>query len=143
MYDFNFTIQMSLTVGNRSRSNLLNDSAVAVLPQINSSQEKQLQQQLPPFPGVPSQTKDVVFVKSAKEVTSDGSQSILKLAEAQGVKIRSGCRKGICGGCKKQKLEGDVTYKAFPVGLKEHEQKEGYILPCVAYPLSKKVEINA
>lgn len=145
MYSFNFdfTIQVSLRIDNGSQSSLLKDSAAVIPPQINNSALVISPQQLFTSPALPSQNKDVVFVMSEKEVTSDGSQSILKLAELQGVKIRSGCRKGSCGACKKRKLEGEVKYKTIPLGLEEYEQKAGYILPCIAYPLSTKIEIDA
>jgi len=34
------------------------------------------------------------------------------------------------------KLEGDVTYRIEWPGLSAQEKAEGYVLPCVAYPLS-------
>lgn len=77
----------------------------------------------------------VVFTKSSKEVTADGDLSILELAEQEGVKIRSSCRAGSCGTCKKRKLEGDVKLEEFdPEALEEDEQAEGFILTCIAYP---------
>jgi glycine betaine catabolism B len=45
----------------------------------------------------------VVFSQSAKQISGDGSESILELAEQEGIKIRSNCRQGICGACKKRK----------------------------------------
>lgn len=77
----------------------------------------------------------VVFTKSSKEVNADGDLSILELAEQEGVKIRSSCRAGSCGTCKKRKVEGDVKLGDFdPEALEEDEQAEGFILTCIAYP---------
>ncbi|MBD2436786.1 FAD-binding oxidoreductase [Nostoc sp. FACHB-110] len=82
----------------------------------------------------------VVFSKSGKEVFSDGEESILSLAEQEGVKIRSSCRSGVCGTCKKRKLEGNVKMEGYdPEALEESEIKEGYVLTCVTYPVGRVV----
>ncbi len=82
----------------------------------------------------------VVFFKSGKEVTCDGQEPILNLAELEGVKIRSSCRSGVCGTCKKQKLEGEVSMEGYDrEALQESERQEGYILTCISYPLGRVV----
>jgi ferredoxin-NADP reductase/ferredoxin len=97
-----------------------------------------------PQPPVPSPSTSsqiaVVFSKSGKEVTSDGEDPILNLAEQEGVKIRSSCRSGNCGTCKKRKLEGEVTMEGYdPEALEESERQEGYILTCISYPKGRVV----
>ncbi|MUG95307.1 FHA domain-containing protein [Scytonema sp. UIC 10036] len=77
----------------------------------------------------------VVFLKSGKEVKSDGEQPILNLAEQEGVKILSSCRSGICGRCKKRKLQGEVWTEGEPKALDESQCQEGYILTCISYPI--------
>lgn len=80
----------------------------------------------------------VVFAKSGKEIDCDGEDPILNLAEQEGVKIRSSCRSGSCGSCKKRKLEGEIKYSAEPEGLEEEERQE-YILTCISYPVGRVV----
>lgn len=86
-----------------------------------------------------SVTQAVVFSKSSKEVVCDGEESILDLADQEGVKIRSSCRAGSCGACKKRKLEGEITYQGEPEALEEEDKQEGYILTCIAYPAGRVV----
>jgi glycine betaine catabolism B len=82
----------------------------------------------------------VVFAKSGQNVSCDGEESVLEVAESQGVKIRSSCRSGNCGTCKKRKLEGKVRMGDFdPEVLEESEQAEGFILTCVAFPQGRVV----
>jgi ferredoxin-NADP reductase/ferredoxin len=96
-----------------------------------------------PTPTLPKSTSSsktsVVFSKSGKEVDSDGEEAILDLADQEGVKIRSSCRAGVCGSCKKRKLEGEVRLEGEPGGLEESELQEGYILTCISYPIGKVV----
>jgi glycine betaine catabolism B len=81
----------------------------------------------------------VVFSQSAKQTSGDGSESILELAEQEGVKIRSNCRQGVCGTCKKRKLEGEVKYDSQPDALEPDDQAAGYVLTCVACPVGRVV----
>jgi glycine betaine catabolism B len=82
----------------------------------------------------------IVFNKSGQTVSCDGDESVLEVAEAQGVKIRSSCRSGSCGTCKKRKIEGNVRMGDFdPEALEESEQEEGFILTCVAFPQGRVV----
>lgn len=81
----------------------------------------------------------ILFSKSGKQVAGDGSESILELAEQEGVKIRSNCRQGVCGACKKRKLEGAVKYDAEPEALDPEDQAAGYVLTCVASPVGRVV----
>ncbi|GAX40417.1 hypothetical protein NIES4075_13820 [Tolypothrix sp. NIES-4075] len=96
-----------------------------------------------PTPTLPKSTSSgktaVVFSKSGKEVDCDGEEPILNLADQEGVKIRSSCRSGVCGSCKKRKLEGEVRLEGEPEGLEESEVEEGYILTCISYPIGKVV----
>jgi glycine betaine catabolism B len=88
----------------------------------------------------PSSNKPVlVFSKSSKQVDCDGEENILELAEQQEVKIRSSCRAGTCGACKKRKVEGEIRYQGEPDALDDDEKQEGYILTCIAYPVGRVV----
>ncbi len=90
----------------------------------------------------PAQTGGIVvtFQKSDRQVSGDGSASILEMAEENGVKIRSSCRAGACGTCKKQKLSGNVRMDDFDgEALAADEQAAGYILTCVSFPIEAVV----
>ena len=56
---------------------------------------------------------------------------------AAGLPVRKACRNGVCGLCRCRLLAGQTTYhwKA-PHGLWQKDIDAGYILPCIAYPLS-------
>jgi glycine betaine catabolism B len=86
----------------------------------------------------PSTSIQVVFEQSGQEVAGDGEESILELAEQVGVKIRSGCRMGSCGACKKLTRSGTVKMTD-PEALDPSEAAAGYILCCVAYPQDRVV----
>jgi len=82
----------------------------------------------------------VVFAKTGQEIACDGQESILEIGEQAGIKMRSGCRAGSCGACKKLKLEGSVQMAGFdPEALTPTEQQAGYILTCMAFPVGKVV----
>jgi glycine betaine catabolism B len=94
----------------------------------------------PPSPSKAAASQSVVlFSQSGKQVAYDGTESILELAEQEGIKIRSNCRQGVCGACKKRKLEGEVKYESEPDALEQSEQDEGYILSCIAAPVGRVV----
>ncbi|HEY9624584.1 MAG TPA: FHA domain-containing protein [Crinalium sp.] len=93
-----------------------------------------------PSPSSPSSPPLIVFAQSGKEVDWDEeAESILELAEQEGIKIRSNCRQGVCGACKKRKLEGEIRYESSPDALDDDEQAAGYVLTCVASPVGRVV----
>jgi len=101
---------------------------------------------MPQMPAVPAviltsaSTQPIVrFAQSEKEVATDGTESILELAEQVNIKIRNNCRQGVCGACKKRKLEGSVRYESSPDGLDTDEQAAGFVLTCVAMPVDRVV----
>ena len=75
----------------------------------------------------------IVFAQSGQEISCDGEESILEVAQAEDIELPYGCRMGVCGQCKLRKLEGEVTYDEEP------DCEEGYILTCVAKPVDKVV----
>ena len=81
----------------------------------------------------------VKFSLSGKEAQGNSQDSILELAEQAGVEIASGCRSGACGSCKIPKNQGEISYGVEPKGLNESEKREGYILACIAYPVTEVV----
>ena len=58
------------------------------------------------------------------------------MAKIVGLKLVSSCRNGTCRTCICQLISGSVAYRIEWPGLSFEEKREGYILPCVAYPLS-------
>jgi ferredoxin-NADP reductase/ferredoxin/predicted pyridoxine 5'-phosphate oxidase superfamily flavin-nucleotide-binding protein len=78
----------------------------------------------------------VAFRRSGKTVGWDQRcESLLDLAEANGVTVRSGCRTGECFTCAVRMISGDVSY------AKELEEPpdEGSALICSAVPRGKLV----
>lgn len=78
----------------------------------------------------------VEFKKSGKTVAWDNKyESILELAENNGITIDNDCGQGICGTCMVRLLSGKVEM-AVDDGLDEADQEKGMILACTAVPLS-------
>jgi ferredoxin len=59
---------------------------------------------------------------------------LLVSAEHAGVLMASSCRNGTCRTCICRLVSGSVRYLIAWPGLSAEEKREGYILPCVAYP---------
>ena len=67
------------------------------------------------------------------------SLTLLQAAERAGVKLDSSCRNGTCRHCIRQLASGQVSYRIEWPGVSLDEKREGWILPCVAYPASDVV----
>ena len=80
-----------------------------------------------------SSSPAIVFAQSGQEISCDGEESILEVAEAEDIELPYGCKAGACGMCKLRKLEGEVTYDEEP------DCEEGYVLTCIAKPVNKVV----
>lgn len=63
-------------------------------------------------------------------------EAILAALARHGYSYRFGCRRGGCGVCKVELVEGEVTYPTAVAGtvLDEQEQAEGTCLSCRAVP---------
>jgi len=70
-------------------------------------------------------------------VTAD--RPLLLAAEQAGVNMPSSCRNGTCRTCMCRLLEGRIGYRIQWPGLLPEEKADGWILPCIAYPLSDVV----
>jgi ferredoxin len=64
---------------------------------------------------------------------------LLEAAELAGLNLASSCRNGTCRTCIRRLAGGQVAYRIEWPGLSAEEKQAGYILPCVAYPLSDLV----
>ena len=68
------------------------------------------------------------------------SLPLLQAAELAGLTLlASSCRNGTCRSCICRLVSGQVVYRIEWPGLSLDEKREGYILPCVAHPLSDVV----
>ncbi|MDJ0534579.1 MAG: FHA domain-containing protein [Xenococcaceae cyanobacterium MO_207.B15] len=67
----------------------------------------------------------VEFIQSSKEITGEEGESILEVAQAEGIDLPYGCGMGICGQCKLPKIEGEVVYDG------DFECEEDQVLTCV------------
>lgn len=66
-------------------------------------------------------------------------RTLLQSALAAGIPLPSSCRNGSCRACMCRLLEGQIHYRIAWPGLLAEEKREGWILPCVAYPDSDVV----
>ena len=84
---------------------------------------------------LPSGPFSVTFSTSGKTVTWDRTRgSLLELAEAEGVKITSGCRAGQCESCALEVLDGKFLYRT-----DLDRDDADYCLACQAIPASDLV----
>jgi len=76
----------------------------------------------------------VEFKKSGKVLDwSDTFESILELAEDNGIEIESECRQGYCGTCMVKLLSGEVDMENTD-GLDDSDIENNMILTCSAVP---------
>lgn len=73
------------------------------------------------------------------QFTADALQPLLRAAALAGIVLPSSCRNGTCRACICRLRSGKVRYEIEWPGLSADEKREGYILPCVAYPESDLV----
>ena len=64
---------------------------------------------------------------------------LMASARAAGVELPSLCRNGTCRSCICKIVSGEIAYRIEWPGLSADEKREGWILPCVAHPLSDVV----
>ena len=98
------------------------------------------------FGGVPREPKatdaeatasaTVVFSASGVEVDCKGSDYILDIGLANGVKVAYACRAGQCGSCKVALLEGSVVHDCADALAKGDAD---LVLPCQARPMGRVV----
>ena len=62
-----------------------------------------------------------------------------ELAAPPGLHVSSSCRNGTCRACLRKLITGKVMYRIDWPGLSADEKRDGYVLPCVAYPVSDLV----
>lgn len=85
-------------------------------------------------------THTINVVPIGLQFPCDEDTSLLEAAAAAGYLLPYGCRKGNCGTCKAQVVDGEVDLDTpSTYSLSEFEQHQGTTLLCSAYPLSDLV----
>ena len=79
------------------------------------------------------------FDPAGTTFAAPASLPLLLAAERAGLAPFSACRNGTCRACICRLSSGQVMHRIEWPGLSAEEKQEGYILPCVAYPLSDVV----
>ena len=67
------------------------------------------------------------------------SAELANITSAPSVQLVSSCRNGTCRTCMCRLVSGEVTYQIEWPGLSPDEKRDGYVLPCAAYPASDVV----
>lgn len=77
----------------------------------------------------------VQFKKSGRLVKANSQQSLLEIAEHEGLSMDFGCRAGSCGSCEVAIVEGEVSYDQEV----DFRISEGCCLACVAKPKNQLI----
>lgn len=67
---------------------------------------------------------------------ANADQTVLEAAEAAAIGLPFGCRTGACSTCVGRLVAGTVAYSRPPRALKSRHRTSGYILCCIARPLT-------
>lgn len=78
----------------------------------------------------------IQLVKQGIEFTCATNETILQAALRNGVILANSCRNGSCRTCLCRLQIGQVNHVVEWPGLSFDEKLDGYILPCVATPLT-------
>jgi NAD(P)H-flavin reductase len=91
----------------------------------------------------PSDLKNATVRFKPSDITANWSSesqddSILSLAESVGLKLKFGCRSGVCGSCTSMITQGSVSYNSEPSAT----LLPGSALICIARPASEMLEVR-
>lgn len=75
----------------------------------------------------------------AQQVDAWPEHTLLDSLEMGGIDWPSSCRNGTCRTCVGRLDQGAVRYALEWPGLSSEEKSQGWVLPCVAYPVSDLV----
>jgi ferredoxin len=81
----------------------------------------------------------VKVVPAGLQYDVEGDLTLLEAAEMSRIELPSSCRNGTCRTCMCRLVSGEVTYTIEWPGMSAEEKAEGYVLPCVARPISNVV----
>ncbi|MEP6505481.1 MAG: 2Fe-2S iron-sulfur cluster-binding protein [Betaproteobacteria bacterium] len=84
-------------------------------------------------------TFEVTLLPSGRRFVARADESLLKAGLRALAPVRSSCRNGTCRTCLCRLDSGEIAYEIEWPGLSAEEKREGYVLPCVARPLSDVV----
>jgi ferredoxin len=76
---------------------------------------------------------------SGRWFPAPADRTLLASAAAAGIELPNSCRNGTCRTCLRPLRAGEVRYAIEWPGLLPEERTGGWVLPCVAYPLSDVV----
>jgi ferredoxin-NADP reductase len=80
------------------------------------------------------QSHTVTFALSGRTATAASSQTLLEIAESEGIALASSCRAGVCQACRTRVCEGAVDCRSDV--LDPEDRAAGYVLPCVSWATS-------
>ena len=93
-----------------------------------------------PGPGADEEVS-MTFAKSGKTVIARRGEGVIRVAEANGIAMDYSCRNGECGSCRCKLLDGEVDMPD-KTSLTAKERKAGFILACVARPVSDAITLD-
>jgi ferredoxin len=76
----------------------------------------------------------VTIMPQGWQFDASPDQTLLLSAAKAGIALPSSCRNGTCRTCISRVTPGQVRHSIEWPGLSADEKRDGYILPCVAYP---------
>jgi ferredoxin len=79
------------------------------------------------------------LLPSGRTFDANADRPVLASAADAGIALASSCRNGTCRACLRPLHAGRVEYRIPWPGLLPEEKAGGWVLPCVAYPLSDLV----
>ncbi|MCS6968363.1 MAG: ferredoxin--NADP reductase [Cytophagales bacterium] len=91
--------------------------------------------------GIIEQQVTIILDGDEYQITVKPTQSILDAALNAGLDMPYSCQSGLCTACRGLKKSGEVKMDE-DEGLSEKEIQQGYILTCVAHPLTENVVIE-
>ena len=81
----------------------------------------------------------VTLLPRGRRFSARADESLLKAGLRAMAPLRSSCRNGTCRTCLCRLESGEIAYEIDWPGLTREEKAEGFVLPCVARPLSDVV----
>lgn len=91
--------------------------------------------------GIVARQVTIHFEGDTYEVMVQPDETILSAALEQDIPLPYSCQAGLCTACRAKCTSGEVFMDEME-GLSQSEVDEGYVLCCVAHPLSRDVVVN-
>lgn len=84
---------------------------------------------------------EVVLQRSGKRIVVEQDKSILEAVEAEGVRVLSSCRAGVCGTCEVDVIEGTPEHRDSVLSEEEREEND-FLLICCSRSLSSRLVLD-